>query len=846
MPLNIIETDDSPNDRKSISNRRGALDDRGCVGVETSSSVMNMIPRPPPMTQHRNDNINERTDASSPHDSSVISNCSIFIDSCLSKNGTQSSKVKRRKPKLSQHQRDHQGIYDNPKQTMMVSPNDGIQADCHTVTNDDDGTTDGVGGGCYHDVSKESAKKLLDEPAPKRPMSAYNLFFHLERRRLLDGADEKVFTTEDVAEFALQQRLNGHLPKPKRPHRKTHGKIGFTDLARAIGNRWKQLDDDAKNVFHGYYEIEMIRYKQEYETWNDRQIQLREADKVSNAAGKIVEDILEQWHTNANHSTATGNHNQANDMGPIVTSDKPPILCASSSSSIGVRQQDQRDMMMMMSSNTDGREARKAVATSTSSAAASSRLMRRGGNQLQDLSSLSKNHNSMLMMNGMDQDDIEYELMLRHHQRRFHELTIRRQQRALMTKNKNAVHQRQPIAAVAPEHLHFTSGRHDPRLLNDNDTMMLMTEQQFMALQHQQQQQQQRDKQVLNRYRIPRSYIPTTDEELQVRDEYDQEQFGVDRNNRPLVSDMTNNAPYYMADQTFDYALQTLMPGNEVNDDDASSLFLQYNGELHQDCPMNVGDSYDPRLHAIEAASTSTGPNTDSFGGRMAMPSSYNNYQQRSRLLQKQMMSIQQQRQQLQRRRLIAGDGGNVMMDINRNGTMMPPPTAASNRGYGRVPSGLQPAHIQHRLRCSEYTGTSNVNTGSLQYDGSVDFSSFDSDILPPPRMVSDSALEFQQRNNNYNLSSMNGTNNNSNNISNIETPSTHQRFQHNNAMGTISSSSYRHNLDDSPFEFFDDSPINIAPDEANHRNTLLSPPTATVKSSSPVDDSDCMKNLFM
>ena len=62
---------------------------------------------------------------------------------------------------------------------------------------------------------------------PKRPLSAYNLFFQEARKALLGDA---------------------YTPSPaKRRHRKSHGKIGFTELAHIISQKWKTLDAGLKD-----------------------------------------------------------------------------------------------------------------------------------------------------------------------------------------------------------------------------------------------------------------------------------------------------------------------------------------------------------------------------------------------------------------------------------------------------------------------------------------------------------------------------------------------------------------------------------------------------------------------
>ena len=76
---------------------------------------------------------------------------------------------------------------------------------------------------------------------PKRPLSAYNYFFQSERARLLE---------------ALPVRAEG---KPRR----SHGKLGFHDMAKTIGARWKEADDDTKAYFAHFAKQDKERYNME-------------------------------------------------------------------------------------------------------------------------------------------------------------------------------------------------------------------------------------------------------------------------------------------------------------------------------------------------------------------------------------------------------------------------------------------------------------------------------------------------------------------------------------------------------------------------------------------------------
>ena len=88
-------------------------------------------------------------------------------------------------------------------------------------------------------------KKSLVSLKPKRPLSAYNFFFQEERSRLLGVPP----CTEDE--------------KKRRKHRKSHGKIAFTDLARHIGQKWKELAPEDKTEYEKKQQEDRRRYHRE-------------------------------------------------------------------------------------------------------------------------------------------------------------------------------------------------------------------------------------------------------------------------------------------------------------------------------------------------------------------------------------------------------------------------------------------------------------------------------------------------------------------------------------------------------------------------------------------------------
>ncbi len=96
-------------------------------------------------------------------------------------------------------------------------------------------------------TSKATLKEKSDKP--KRPLSAYNLFFRYQREKILRTTSQPLY-------------------KPRR----SHGKIGFADLARSVADKWKALDESAKKEFHEKAATEKEAYERELEVWNHARV----------------------------------------------------------------------------------------------------------------------------------------------------------------------------------------------------------------------------------------------------------------------------------------------------------------------------------------------------------------------------------------------------------------------------------------------------------------------------------------------------------------------------------------------------------------------------------------------
>jgi hypothetical protein len=112
---------------------------------------------------------------------------------------------------------------------------------------------------------KKKSKKRWKKPKgkPNRPLSAYNFFFRHQRTHML--GDDKPSPVMELLK--------------KRVHCKTHGKIGFAEMAREIGRKWKALDPETKAEFEAMAKKEKERYDIELAKWKEAQ-----SDKDSGAA----------------------------------------------------------------------------------------------------------------------------------------------------------------------------------------------------------------------------------------------------------------------------------------------------------------------------------------------------------------------------------------------------------------------------------------------------------------------------------------------------------------------------------------------------------------------------------
>ena len=101
---------------------------------------------------------------------------------------------------------------------------------------------------------RKGKKKPKD--MPRRPLSAYNLFFKDERIRMLEAQHGKL---DDPSVF-----------KPNKSKKKGNGGIGFAEMAKAISTKWKSIDEDTLAQYKDLAAKDQARYKKEMDAYHRR------------------------------------------------------------------------------------------------------------------------------------------------------------------------------------------------------------------------------------------------------------------------------------------------------------------------------------------------------------------------------------------------------------------------------------------------------------------------------------------------------------------------------------------------------------------------------------------------
>ena len=142
---------------------------------------------------------------------------------------------------------------------------------------------------------------------PMRPLTAYHIFFQIEREYIIQ-------TLPDASEIELssKKRLLPDVPlrykdiklspdwyygpgkRPKRKHRKAHGKIAFLELSRIIASRWAELDtldSEVKEFVKKLAKQELDEYMVDMKRYKEEMAGLKTVDDVPATSSNKREEI---------------------------------------------------------------------------------------------------------------------------------------------------------------------------------------------------------------------------------------------------------------------------------------------------------------------------------------------------------------------------------------------------------------------------------------------------------------------------------------------------------------------------------------------------------------------------
>lgn len=174
-------------------------------------------------------------------------------------------------------------------------------------------------------LSSSSSGKQRD--MPRRPLSAYNLFFRSERRKLIAKACK---TPEEAARFQVQS------DKKKRPHTRTHG-IGFAKMARQIAKNWKSLDAPTRALYEEGAKKDKLRYQRELDDWRNAKKAEESSLSLSSASLQLMHPGLIQtllknaesdWSLRCQNQSNLPNAAQRFSQSRVMSSQTATTLCA--------------------------------------------------------------------------------------------------------------------------------------------------------------------------------------------------------------------------------------------------------------------------------------------------------------------------------------------------------------------------------------------------------------------------------------------------------------------------------------------------------------------------------------
>lgn len=115
--------------------------------------------------------------------------------------------------------------------------------------------------------SSHSSFEISKNISPLRPLTAYNIFFQLQRERIMnsDEYSKEKFTESDIIDVIQERYKNLAVISSTEKRNKYHGntnfrKISFKELASKISTKWKETDTETKSLLQLHANKELDDY----------------------------------------------------------------------------------------------------------------------------------------------------------------------------------------------------------------------------------------------------------------------------------------------------------------------------------------------------------------------------------------------------------------------------------------------------------------------------------------------------------------------------------------------------------------------------------------------------------
>ncbi|KAL3939144.1 MAG: hypothetical protein SGARI_001476 [Bacillariaceae sp.] len=140
-------------------------------------------------------------------------------------------------------------------------------------------------------LSKKARKKQQDAAKPKRPLSAYNIFFREERQRILDALPQEILK-QDAKDESMRTSSGSRRRKQLSAKEILHRKVDFHRLAKMVGRRWRELGPSEMEQYKSIANQDLQRYKKEMHAYKASMLIQEMGDQAAKQTARNSNNFL--------------------------------------------------------------------------------------------------------------------------------------------------------------------------------------------------------------------------------------------------------------------------------------------------------------------------------------------------------------------------------------------------------------------------------------------------------------------------------------------------------------------------------------------------------------------------